>query len=612
MGRSILSPINNCLRQSQTFSGATTYTWSKKRHINEVTLSPLPNWVLPSESQKSEANKNLDDIATNGTKAGDRNNSLAQVIGRFIRNGCASLDEAIHYGLTWNEKNQPPLSESEVERTVKSIWDISQKGQAPSERTDDRSNQMDILMYVCDSLHIFRDQHNEVFVNIEGDCVPLAGSAFRQLIQYKCWTSHTMRVSHESVKQLVDILSAKAKYEGDQITLNTRVGRTRDAFWYDLGNKRAVRITPQGWIIQTPPELFRRYGHQSEQVTPVIGGNPFDLLSLTNVSQDQQLLTMVMIIATFIPDIAHPIFHPHGAQGSGKSTFCRLIKKLCDPATTELLLLPQKSEDLIHALNQHHVPIFDNVTKVSQEQSNILCTACTGGGIQKRRFYTDNDLISYNFKRCIGINGINIAFNKPDVIDRTILIGLDRISPDDRKEEEELWNTFDAIKPSILGGIFDILSKAMAVYPTISLKWKPRLADFARWGFAIAEAIEPGHGNQFMAAYQKNIERQNNEVMHQNTLLQAVTDIMSDKDGPWETTIADCWTQLYELVGHEHRNDYTFPSSDKQLRKKLEEIRANLLDYGINYKISEKRVQSAFKITIWKVDQSCASSASCA
>ena len=51
---------------------------------------------------------------------------------------------------------------------------------------------------------------------------------------------------------------------------------------------------------------------------------------------------------------------------------------------------------------------------------------------------------------------------------------------------------FEADKPSILGGIFDVLVKAMNIYPTVSLQSFPRMADFAQWGYAIGEALGTG------------------------------------------------------------------------------------------------------------------------
>ncbi len=60
------------------------------------------------------------------------------------------------------------------------------------------------------------------------------------------------------------------------------------------------------------------------------------------------------------------------------------------------------------------------------------------------------------------MNGVNVTPQRSDLLDRSILIGLERISPDLRRDEEEFWATFESIRPHLLGGIFDLLSRATA------------------------------------------------------------------------------------------------------------------------------------------------------
>ncbi len=74
-------------------------------------------------------------------------------------------------------------------------------------------------------------------------------------------------------------------------------------------------------------------------------------------------------------------------------------------------------------------------------------------------------------------------------MDRSILLHLERIDPIKRKDEEKLWKDFEEVKPEILGGIFDVISKAMSIYPSVKLSLLPRMADFGKWGYAIAEAL---------------------------------------------------------------------------------------------------------------------------
>ena len=81
----------------------------------------------------------------------------------------------------------------------------------------------------------------------------------------------------ESVKQVISILSAKARFEmGENVILFNRVAESKGEIWYDLSNKmwQAIKVTKNEWnVINNPPILFERFGHQKEQVLPVKGGD---------------------------------------------------------------------------------------------------------------------------------------------------------------------------------------------------------------------------------------------------------------------------------------------------------------------------------------------------
>jgi len=117
------------------------------------------------------------------------------------------------------------------------------------------------------------------------------------------------------------------------------------------------------------------------------------------------------------------------------------------------------------------------------------------------------------------------------------------------------------------------------------------MADFTRWGFAIAEALG-GRGEEFLNAYKENIEQQNEEVIQGSTLAQAVLTFMDGKT-VWEGSVGDALTELHKIANPEDdraflRNDTTFPKVAKNLRKYLETIETNLKDKGITFKIGNK------------------------
>ncbi len=110
------------------------------------------------------------------------------------------------------------------------------------------------------------------------------------------------------------------------------------------------------------------------------------------------------------------------------------------------------------------------------------------------------------------MNGVNLVADKPDLLDRAILLRMERISKEKRKTEDKVWRDFNEVKGEILGGIFDILTKAAAIKPHIQLDELPRMADFMVWGCAISEALGVGM-DAFKAAYIANIQSQNKEAL---------------------------------------------------------------------------------------------------
>ena len=89
--------------------------------------------------------------------------------------------------------------------------------------------------------------------------------------------------------------------------------------------------------------------------------------------------------------------------------------------------------ELIQILSHNYIAYFDNVSIIRDWISDTLCRAVTGSGFSKRQLYTDDDDIIYHFRRCIGFNGVNLGATKADLLDRAIIILLERI-PKEKKE----------------------------------------------------------------------------------------------------------------------------------------------------------------------------------
>jgi len=396
----------------------------------------------------------------------------------------------------------------------------------------------------------------------------------------------------EAIKQTVSVLSAKARFDSpDPVTLHTRVAGDKDSIWYDLTNPewQVVRVTAQGWeLISNAPLLFRRYRHQTAQVIPARGGDIRKVLNYVNL-KGQETLFLCWLVSCFVPAIPHamPVFY--GEKGAAKTTTSASTKAMIDPSTLDTLTLQKKPEMLVINLQQHWYLPFDNVSYINKEISDTLCRAITGSGVQQRKLYTNDDDTIFTFRRCLAINGISNVATRPDLLDRSILIELERISESDRRELAEVQAAFEADRAEILGGIFDTLSKAMAIFPTVKLDKLPRMADFARWGYAIGEALG-GKGQEFLTQYAENRQIQNDEAVANDPVATLIVELMRERDS-WENSITALFKEL-QAIASNPKNDVVvdfakFPKAPPQLSKRLNAIKSNLEGVGIIFDLSK-------------------------
>jgi hypothetical protein len=225
----------------------------------------------------------------------------------------------------------------------------------------------------------------------------------------------------------------------------------------------------------------------------------------------------------------------HGTEGSAKSTFLKLLKKIVDPSKPELLTIHDSKSEFIQQLAHNYFSAYDNIKYNPKWLSDEACKAITGIGQTKRKLYSDDEDIVFEYKHCLGFNGINAAFSDPDVLNRSVLVELLPIDEENRKTEREILDVFNKFRPSILKYIFDILARAISVKESIKIDGLPRMADSALWGEAISISMGNKNG-EFIKAYYNNIGFQNSEVIDSNPLAFAVKKLVEirEKDG-WKT-----------------------------------------------------------------------------
>jgi hypothetical protein len=458
----------------------------------------------------------------------------------------------------------------------------------------DEPKPADVLLekILAGSAVLFHDQYNDTYIAYDGNGsdVSKVGSSKSKLWVARYGYKHFKKsITQTVVNQVIQMLEANALFDGDELPLEVRTVRSNTSgLWYDLGGS-AVHVTRDGWAInEQPPIIFKRFGHQKAQTIPLRGGDIRSLLKYINLtSTTDQLLFLVYVVSAFIPDFPHPLLILHGVQGAGKSTPMAIMKDLIDPSSLgDGFSTPKDVFDFGQTASHHQFLYYDNLSKMEGWFSDALARAATGSSFSKRQLYTDDDDIIYSIQKTIALNGINQIVSRSDLLDRSILIHMERISPALRRDKVSFWNDFNADKPQILGAVFDILVEARKLYPTVVLAELPRMADFARWGYAIAEAAGFS-GDEFLTAYNGNIEVQHDEAIQANPVAQVIVELMKTHD-EWFGTPTELYTVLDDIaIALQLNRSYGWPKDAAWLIKRLHLLIPNLIAKGIE--ITEAR-----------------------
>ena len=419
----------------------------------------------------------------------------------------------------------------------------------------------------------------------------------------KLWGAIKKAPGSEALSSALNVLRAMAR-KGPNYPLYTRIAPDGvGGALIDLVNERwnCIRVTPKGWSIDEPSmPTFRRYSHMKPLPLPSRNGDPFKILEFANLrDESEKLLYLVSTVSYFIPEIQHPILLFWGPHGSGKSLGMRAIRAVCDPSITDLLSLPRNDRELVQQLFHHSCGFYDNVSSLQDWASDIFCRAVTGAGNSKRALYTDDDDVVYDYRRFIGINGINISARRGDFLDRSLIQRCDMIENSHRLEERVLTKQLEDAVPTILGGMLDTVVKALNIYPTVELDKLYRMADFTRWGVAITEALNLDR-KEFINAYEENVRSQTEETIKASLVGTVLVKFISTmKDDHWEGEP----TTLYHILEGEAQSmristrQKDWPKDVRWLLRRINEILPSLSALGYTVEVERTGARRLIRLS---------------
>ena len=475
-------------------------------------------------------------------------------------------------------------------------------GMAQTERKRSAADRaLDYTLESCQEL--FHDQYGDPFIAFldESDrCQvwPIKSKAAGSFIRWRFFAEEQKGLRGDALATARGALEARARFKGNRRELSLRVARAKDAFWYDLGDGRAVATTRETWtIIPQPPILFRRYAHQQPQVEPILGGTLDPFLDLLNVQRPSlRLLIKVYLVAALVPGISLPAVIVFGEQGTAKSTLFAMLRRALDPSGLKSLAPPDSLREFVQLAAHHRTVYLDNMSHLPDWLSDALCRLCTGEGFTKRELYSDDDDVVYSFRGLGGVNGISLVVTKPDLLDRGLLLPLEPIPDERRHSEAALFANLESLMPETLGAMCSALSVAMRLRPHITVQRLPRMADFSLWGIAIAQALGCD-GQEFLDAYQQNVAAQNEAALDESLLARALLYLIPE-GGLWSGTATDL-TAALKVAAEAARIDVKarhWPKAPNAVTRRLREVMPNLRRSG--FSIIETRTKGIVTWTI--------------
>jgi hypothetical protein len=180
---------------------------------------------------------------------------------------------------------------------------------------------------LLDGLDFWHDQDGDAMVSIpvedHVEHMKIEGNKFPQYLGRRIWTQTKKPATSESLKQIVNLCVAQARYDGSSIPCYTRIAGHEGRIYIDMGDPqwRVIEVTGGGWRIipnTEAPIRFRRSSAARALPEPTSGGDIGKLRDVVNLQDnDAYRLLVGYILGALDPDGPYSTLVFLGEHGSG-------------------------------------------------------------------------------------------------------------------------------------------------------------------------------------------------------------------------------------------------------------------------------------------------------
>ena len=364
---------------------------------------------------------------------------------------------------------------------------------------------------------------------------------------------------------------------------------------------RVLEVTAAGWrVLDRSPVPFVRRAGMAPLPEPQRGGSVAELGDFLNVGDADFRLVVAWLLGALGGSGPFPVLVLQAEQGAGKSTAGRVLRALVDPADVPLKAPPRNADDWAIAALVSYLLALDNLSGLTNEQSDMLCRLATGAGISKRRLYTDLDEVQFHLCRPVLLNGIDAIATRPDLADRSLVVTLPTIPAARRRQEATFWSAFESARPRLLGALLDVVAGALKCSGNAPPPDLPRMADFAAWVCAAEPALGWPKGT-FLDAYRSNIAGAAEAAVEASPVGVAVLALLEQHPEGVKYNATGLMPRLEQAAPDWAPRSPAWPRSPRGLTDSLRRLTAPLRQLGIE--IFEDRDAKGRWITIQKLAQ---------
>lgn len=278
-----------------------------------------------------------------------------------------------------------------------------------------------------------------------------------------------------------------------------------------------------------------------------------------------------------------------------------IIRSLLDPSQLGIQGFPSNRRDMVIAASQASALIYDNMRYLSKKWSDTLCIASTGGTDPTRRLYTDDELMTHPFKVPLVLNGIHDFIEEPDLASRCVTLRLNPIPEDERRDEKEFTDEFNAALPELFRGVLDLTADILERLPAVKVIHPGRMLGYVRYLAATEEVIgmEPG---KLQSAYSAILNDSQRDSVLEDALASTVYEMVTEgRKDKWSGTPTELLEEITDVLGDYDPKRRLLPNNPISLSKRLNALKAPLRSQGIDVALTRGKSR---RITITNLEAS--------